>query len=130
MSKVDGRKIPHDVRESIRMDAIQLWLDGATVNQLAEQYATRKSCIYDWIEHYEKGGFDALKTQPIKGHPPKLTQQQRDLNANIITLKSPTDFGFYKAMWTRDIVASVIKSEFDITMHPAAVGKVLRRMRL
>lgn len=38
MSKVDGRKVPHEVREVIRMDAIQKWLDGATVKSLAEEY--------------------------------------------------------------------------------------------
>ncbi|WP_419835172.1 helix-turn-helix domain-containing protein [Endozoicomonas atrinae] len=42
----------------------------------------------------------------------------------------PTAYGFYKALWTRDIVAAVIKTEFDITMHPAAVSKMLRRIGL
>ncbi|WP_153301889.1 helix-turn-helix domain-containing protein, partial [Endozoicomonas arenosclerae] len=56
MSKVDGRKISHEVRETIRMEAIQKWLDGATVKSLAEEYGTDESCIYRWTGRYRKGG--------------------------------------------------------------------------
>ena len=45
MSKIDGRKIPHGVRETIRMEAIQKWLDGATVKSLAEKYGTDESWV-------------------------------------------------------------------------------------
>ncbi len=130
MSKVDGRKISHDVRESIRLEAIHLWLEGATVNQLSEKYSTHRSCVYDWIDRYERGGLEVLKTRPINGRPSKLSLQQREELTLIISSKLPTDFGFYKAMWTRDIVASVIKSEFGVSMHPAAVGKMLKRLGL
>ena len=36
MSKVDGRKLSNDVREAIRMEAIQSWLDGVAPLELAE----------------------------------------------------------------------------------------------
>ena len=66
---------------------------------------------------------EALKTRPI-GHfkNAKLTPEQQKALVNIILTKDPTYYGFYKALWSRDIVAAVIKTEFDITMHPAAVG--------
>ncbi len=38
MSKVGGRKISHKVRESIRVEAIQKWLDGAKVKHPSEEY--------------------------------------------------------------------------------------------
>ena len=128
MSKVDGRKLSHTVRESIRIEAIQKWLDGAAVKEISEIYSTDHTCVYDWINRYKEGGFEALKTRPFGGRPPKLSDLQRAELAEILLIKNPTDFGFYKAMWTRDIVAAIIKSEFGITMHPAAVGKMLKRM--
>ena len=130
MSKIDGRKISHNVRESIRMEAIQQWLGGATVPELSELYGTHPSCVYLWIERYEEGGFQALKTRPMNGRPPKLSIDQKETLTQIILNKTPVDFGFHKAMWTRDVIASVIKSQFKVSMHPASVSKMLRRWKL
>ena len=57
MSRVDGRKLSHVVRESIRMEAIQKWLDGASVKAISELYSTDHTCVYDWIHRYKEGGF-------------------------------------------------------------------------
>ncbi len=65
MSKADGRKVSHDVREAIRIEAIQKWLDGAKAQCLSKEYPTDSSCIYHWISRYRSGGIDALKTHPI-----------------------------------------------------------------
>ena len=128
MSKLDGRKVSHSLREAIRIEAIQKWIDGETVQNLSKEYGTDTSCIYRWIGRYRKGGMEALKTRPI-GHfkNAKLTPEQQKALVNIILTKDPTCYGFYKALWSRDIVAAVIKTEFDTTMHPAAVGKMLKR---
>ncbi|MGO0307540.1 helix-turn-helix domain-containing protein [Endozoicomonas acroporae] len=126
MSRVDGRKLSHTVHESIRIEAIQKWLDVVSVKEISAQYSTDHTCVYDWIKRYKEGGFEALKTRPFGGRPHKLSDLQRAELAEILLIKNPTDFGFYKAMWTRDdIVAAIIKSEFGITIHPAAFGKML-----
>ncbi len=131
MSRVDGRKVSHEVRESIRFEAIQKWLDGASVQALSVEYSTDRSCIYRWIDRYKKGGMEALKTRPIAhSKNAKLSPEQRETLSKIILTKDPTFYGFYKALWSRDIIAAVIKTEFNITMHPAAVSKMLRKMGL
>lgn len=131
MSKVDGRKIPHEVREAIRIEAIHKWLDGATVKSLSEEYGTDESCIYRWIGRYRTGGMEALKTRPIAhSKNAKLSPEQREALTRIILTKDPTAYGVYKTLWSRDIIASVIRTEFNVTMHPAAVSKMLRKMGL
>ena len=131
MSKIDGRKLSHDVRESIRIEAIQKWLDGAKVPSLSEEYGTNPSCIYRWIARYREGGMEALKTRPIAhSKNAKLTPEQQEALIKLILTKDPTAYGFYKALWSRDIVAAVIKTEFDVSMHPAAVSKMLKRIGL
>ncbi len=65
MSKVDGRKVSHDVRESIRIEAIQKWLDGIKVQSLSKEYATDSSFTYRWISSYHSDSIGALKTRPI-----------------------------------------------------------------
>ncbi|MTI15267.1 helix-turn-helix domain-containing protein [Sansalvadorimonas verongulae] len=52
MSKVDDRKIFHEVRETIRIEAIQKWIDGTEVRHLSEEQGTDVSCIYRWIGFY------------------------------------------------------------------------------
>ena len=131
MSKIDGRKIPHKVREAIRIEAIQKWLDGATIKNLSEEYGTDESCVYRWTVRYREGGMEALKTRPIAhSKNAKLSPQQLEALTQIILTKDPTVYGFYKTLWSRDIVAAVIKTEFNVTMHPASVSKMLKRMGL
>lgn len=131
MSKIDGRKLSHDVRESIRTEAIQKWRNGAKVASLSEEYGTDSSCIYRWIGRYREGGMEALKTRPIAhSKNAKLTPEQQDDLKKIILTKDPTAYGFYKALWSRAIVAAVIKTEFNVSMHPAAVSKMLKRIGL
>ncbi len=63
---------------------------------------------------------DALKTRPIAhSKNSKPTLEQQGILVKIILTKEPADYGFYKALWARDIVAAVIRTEFDITMHPS-----------
>ena len=131
MSKIDGRKLSHNAREAIRIEAIQKWCNGATVKSLSKEYGTDESCIYRWITRYREGGMDALKTRPIAhSKNAKLSLEQQEILTKVILTKDPTTYGFYKALWSRAIVAAVIKIEFDISMHPSAVGKMLKRMGL
>ena len=65
MSKVDGRKIPHPVREATRHEAIQKWERASTVVQLSEEYGTDPSCVRRWIRRFKAEGPAGLKTRPI-----------------------------------------------------------------
>ena len=130
MSKVGGRKVSHEVREDIQFEAIQKWLDGASVQTLSAEYSTDRSCIYRWIDRYNEGGMDALKTRPIAhSKNAKLSPEQRETLSKIILTKDPISYIFYKTLWSRDIIAAVIKTEFNISMHPVSVSKMLRKMR-
>ena len=65
MSKVDGRKIPHPVREAIRHEAIQKWEKASTVVQLSEEYGTDPSCVRRWIRRFKAEGPAGLKLVPL-----------------------------------------------------------------
>lgn len=131
MSKVDGRKIPHSVREAIRHEAIQKWEKGTTVAQLSEDYGTDPSCVRRWIRRFKAEGLAGLKTRPIAhSKNAKLSPEQKEQLKNIILNKNPTHFGHHKVLWSRAIIAAVIKREFDVTMHPAAVSKMVKKLGL
>ena len=54
MSKVDGRKVPHKVREAVRFKAINEWKQGATPTKLAKKYGTSRKIVYDWVNRYKE----------------------------------------------------------------------------
>ena len=91
-----------------------------------------KNCSHRVGSHqYNEGGIEALKTRPIAhSKNAKLSPEQRKTLSRIILTKDPTSYGFYKALWSRDIIAAVIKTEFNVTMHPASVSRMLRKMGL
>ena len=106
-------------------------MDGASIKALSDEYSTDRSCIYRWIDRYNEGGMGALRTRSIAHSTnAKLSPEQREKLSRIILTKDPTAYGFYKTLWLRDIIASVIKAEFNVTMHPATVSKMLRKMGL
>ena len=128
MSKIDGRKIPHPVRESIRHEAIQKWIAGATVTQLSQEYGTDATCVRRW---YKAHGFEGLNTRSIAhSKNAKLSPAQPQQLKTWILTQNPTHFGHYKILWTRDIITLVIKKEFNIKIHPAAVGKMVKKLGL
>ena len=130
MSKIDGRKISHDVRERIRIQAIQEWLDGLKAPAVAVKYGTSKKIVYQWIHRYKDGGFEALKTKPGigRGQKSKLSQEQKDRLSLILRVKNPKDYGYQTALWTCAIVTQVIKDEFDIEYSVSSINTVLHKL--
>ncbi|MTI12274.1 helix-turn-helix domain containing protein [Sansalvadorimonas verongulae] len=88
----------HEVRETIRVEAIQKQLNGAKVKRFSEEYGTNESCIYRWIGRYRKGGMEALKTHPIAhSKNAKLSPDHQDALVHIILTKDPIHYEYYKA---------------------------------
>ena len=97
MSKVDGRKIPHPVRESIRHEAIQKWIAGATVTQLSQEYGTDATCVR---RCYKAHGFEGLNTRSIAhSKNAKLSPEQLQQLKTWILIQNLTHFGHDKVLW-------------------------------
>lgn len=131
MSKVDGRKIPHSVREKIRFEAIAEWQNGLSAPAVAAKYGTSKKIVYQWISRFAEGGYEALKTKPGigRGQQSKLSPQQKDRLCLLLRTKTPMDYGYQTSLWTCPIIVQLIKDEFQVTYSsPDSVGRVLRKL--
>lgn len=130
MSKVDGRKISHPVREQIRFEAITDWLGGLSAPAVAIKYGTSKKIVYQWIARYQDGGYEALKTKPGigRGQQSKLTQEQKDRLTLLLKTKTPMDYGYQTPLWTCQIVAQFIKDQFQVSYSPNSMGKLLHSL--
>ena len=129
MSKIDGRKISHKVREKIRFDAIEDWKNGMNPTELSRKYGTSRKIVYSWIKRYKQEGSDGLKTRPGKGgKQPRLSLEKQKQLSLILRTKTPMDFGYDTVLWTCPIVAAVVLQKFDVQYAPSTVHGLLKRM--
>ncbi len=129
MNNIDGRKISDQVREQIRFEAIKDWQTGMNPSSLARKYGTSRKIVYEWIDRYETGGWDGLKTRTGKTGPkPKLSPEQQKQLRLLLRTKTPMDYGYQTPLWTCQIIAELINQTFQIKYVPASVANLLKRM--
>lgn len=123
----DGRKLDHKAVEAIRLHAVlRVREDGASPDALIDALGFPRSCLYDGLKRYDEGGLDALKAKPIPGAPVKLAVWQGKWLRQMIVEKTPLDFGYTVALWTRAIVRDVLQRERGVKAREATVGRGLR----
>src|SRR5512143_4139637 len=123
----DGRKLDHKALEAIRLHAVlRVREDGASPEAIIEALGFHRSCIYDWLKRYDQGGLEALKAKPIPGAPLKLAVWQGNWLRQMIVEKTPLEFGYPMALWTRAIVRDVLQRELGVRASEGTVGRWLR----
>lgn len=129
MNNIDGRRIPDQVREDIRFNAIKDWKSGITPTALAKQYGTSRKIIYQWIDRYKQDGWYGLKTRKGKTGPkPRLSSDQENQLATILQTRTPVDYGYQTSLWTSQITADLIGRFFQVKYTLSGATKLLKRM--
>ena len=111
----------------MRERAVQSVQDGESPEIVARALGINRSTMYSWLAQYRRGGWGALKAKPLFGRPPKLDGKKLAWIYRVVT-KSPLQMKFEFALWTREMVALVIKRQFNITLSPASVGRLLAQL--
>jgi transposase len=128
MKTLDGRKINPKAMEEIRIRAVQRVQDGESPEQVIKTLGFARACIYNWLARYRNGGWHALRTGTRSGRPKKLTGSQIKWVYKTIRDKDPQQFKFEFALWTRSMIAELIKREFGIKLSPTSVGRLLAQL--
>ena len=128
MRKDDARKLDHKTLEALRVRAVGMVQKGESPELVGKALGLNRTTIYDWLALYRRGGWGALKARPISGRPPKLNGRQMKWIYDTVTQKNPLQLKFEYALWTREMVATVIKDKFKIVLSATSVGRLMAQL--
>jgi transposase len=128
MSKASPSQEP-DWREIRRLRAWELKQQGWKQRDIAEAFGVTPGAVSQWLKRAEEGGKEALCHRPPPGPRPRLTEQQR-AQLPALVAQGAKRYGYLNNAWTIERVAEAIQQEFDVTYHPAHLGRLLRELEI
>jgi len=128
MRQDDGRRLDHATLEEIRIRAVRSVQSGESPEVVARSLRMCSRTIYGWLARYRRGSWHGLKARPLFGRPPKLNEQALKWVYNTVTRKSPLQLKFEFALWTREMIAKLIKDRFHVKLSANSVGRLLAQM--
>ena len=124
----DARRLDHATLEAMRERAVRSVHDGESPETVARIIGINRSTIYGWLAQYRRGGWSALKAKPLFGRPPKLDGKKLKWVYDTVTQKNPMQLKFPFALWTREMVAKLIKVKYNISLSVVSVGRLLAQL--
>jgi len=114
--------------EEIRVRAVQRVQAGESPEKVIKTLGFARACIYNWLARYRAGGWHALRTGNRSGRPKKLSGAQIRWIYKTIRDKDPRQLKFAFALWTRPMIAELIKRKFGIKLSRTSVGRLLHQL--
>ena len=128
MREDDARKLDHTTLEALRIRAVQSVQEGESPEVVARTFRITSRTIYRWLAQYRRGGWGCLKAKPLAGRPPKLDDKKLKWVYSTVAHKNPLQFQFQFALWTREMVAELIKEKYGIRLAANSVGRLLAQL--
>lgn len=130
--KRDGRTLDHKTLEEIRRMAVQRVREGEKPSVVVASFGFNRPVIYKWLKAAAgRGrGLRALRSTRGTGRPRSLTPAQERQVFRWINGRDPRQYGLDFGLWTRRIVALLIKRKFGIGLGVTAVGALLAKLGL
>jgi transposase len=129
MIKTDGRKLSHEATEHLRIHAVRCVREnGEKPSAVMKALGLSRTAIYPWLRVYDRHGIEGLRGSKSDGPKPKLTDKQCAQVRKWIVGKDPRQYSFDFGLWTRKIVADLIKRKFGVDIGLTAVGRLLAKM--
>jgi transposase len=130
--KRDGRTLDHKTLEEIRRMAVQRVREGEKPSVVIASFGFNRPVIYKWLKAAAgRGrGLRALRSTRGTGRPRSLTPAQERQVFRWINGRDPRQYGLDFGLWTRRIVALLIKRKFGVRLGVTAVGALLAKLGL
>ncbi len=114
--------------EGIRLYAVYLVSLGKSSRQLEELYNTSFKQITNWVHRFEREGLEGLKDRPGRGRKPKLSQDQLNCLAKVVSEETPLDHGYDSAFWSGPLLIDWIEQNFQVQYKRAQIYNLLKKL--
>jgi transposase len=112
----------------MRERAVRSVQKGESPEVVSRVIGVNRSTMYGWLAQYRRGGWRALKAKRLFGRPRKLDDKKLKWIYDTVTQKNPLQLKFAFALWTREMVAKLIKDKFNISLSLVSVGRLLAQL--
>jgi transposase len=104
-------------------------LDGHSRSEAASSNGMDRQTLRDWVHRFNEAGVEGLKSRPIPGRTPFLTEQQMAELYDLV-VKGP-DLATDKVVrWRCVDLLAVVKRRFAVEVHESTIGKWLHELGL
>ena len=111
-----------------RMLALALVLEGHSRAAAAEACGMDRQTLRDWVHRYNAEGIAGLANRRAAGPAPRLSAAQEAEVARWVE-QGPDLATDGVVRWRRVDLRARIERAFAVRLHPATVGKLLRKLR-
>jgi len=130
MEHRDGRALDHKTLEEIRIRAVERVQAGESPEVVIQALGFSRGCIYTWLARYRAGGWSGLKARALRGRPMKISPAQMRWVYRTVAGKSPLQFRFEFALWTREMIRILLREQFHLELSVTSVGRLLQQLGL
>lgn len=128
---LDGRKIPDEVMNYFRKRAVQAIREkDQSPEVVAAVLGFDRSCIYEWLQRYDQGGYPALESRQPPGAEPMITPAMEPWRKHTVLHSLPVEHGYDTVLWTRDLLVDLIQKKFAVTVSGPTVSLHLKKLGL
>jgi transposase len=113
--------------ENKRLLAADMFEHHLKPKQIASILKVDDQTVRRWRRNYQRLGREGLLSSRHPGPKSRLNQEQKQKLAQLL-LKTPTECGFDKYLWTTQLIADLILREFGVDYYHDHVGVILREM--
>ena len=109
----------------LRIRGLSMVARQHTYREVAACLGVTSGTVSNWVNNFERAGYEGLLTHPRPGRPAELTEEELLLLDDLIDAGALAS-GFPNDLWDARRVAAVIGSHCGVRSPPHHVAKVLR----
>jgi transposase len=116
-----------NANQSRRLLSLAAVLDGMSRTEAARIGGMDRQTLRDWVHRFNERGPDGLRDTWSKGHPPRLSPEQKAALAQIVET-GPDQAVHGVVRWRRVDLQHLIAERFGVVYHERTVGKILHQI--
>ena len=113
--------------QSRRLLSLAAIRDGMSRTEAARIGGMDRQTLRDWVHRFNERGLEGLKDTWSKGHPPRLSIEQRAELAQVVEI-GPDRAVHGVVLWRRIDLQRLIAERFGVAYHERTVGKILHQL--